>query len=1598
MVRLSAGRLLPAILKETDMIDFVKYVVSELRNKKLSKTDALSLIKQFSSRAANTAVLHPLLHSNTSDLGQQSYASVFTGEEFFLSDHRVNGQRLLPGVAYLEMARAAIAQASPLPDATTSMELRNVVWMQPVVVNGNKKVTVAVFACDQESHGGERLDYEICSEDEEQEIVHCQGQATFSCEPAPARLDITGLKEQMTRGRVEASVAYSAFSKMGIEFGPAFQAITTIFQGDQQLLAQLCLPAHVQTGHAEYGLHPSLMDAALQASIGFAEDITAPSLQARVPFALESLRIISDCTQEMYAWVRYSPASQSADKIFKLDIDLCDEHGNVCVQIRGFSSRVMTEEISSTRAREKMTASAELPAECEAQAEQMEPAVAVDAGSLRDKTQEYLRKQCSGLLKLASHKIDPQAALETYGIDSILAMKLTRRLEETFGPLSKTLFFEYQTIADLAEYFVQSHQACLATLFAEPRKDKVAAEPTIVLPEKLAPARPEKRSRKRFARQSHEVAPSTANSMGTDPIAIIGLSGRYPEAMNVEAYWDNLRLGKDCIVEVPKERWDWREYFSEDRSKSGHHYSKWGGFITGIDEFDPLFFNISPKEAKYIDPQERLFLQHAWMAMEDAGYTRAGLQVGSEQDLPGQVGVYVGVWCNEYQLRGGQGGVQEERRGYAVSIGSIANRVSYVLNVHGPSMTVDTMCSSSLTAIDLACQGLKQGRIHMAIAGGVNVSVHPNKYLMLSAVQAISSEGRCQSFGEGGDGYVPGEGVGVVVLKGLAEAERDGDHIYGVIRGSALNHGGKTNGYTVPNPQAQASVIRRALAEAKTAARHISYIEAHGTGTKLGDPIEIAALNQAYQGETEEKQYCALGSVKSNIGHCESAAGIAGLTKVLLQMQHGQLVPSLHAERLNPYIEFEKSAFVVNRELRAWERPVVEGREQPRIAGVSSFGAGGANAHVIVEEYVAGAWERGSRRDEVVIVLSARTEEQLKEKGRELVEYIEEEEAEGREIDVEAIGYTLQVGREAMEERFGMVVKSVAELKEKLTGYVAGKGKVEGAYRGQKTNNEEGMRLFSSDEDLQETVRKWMERGKYGKVLELWVRGVEVEWGRMYGERKPRRMSLPTYPFAREHYWIEGGVGKGKWNRGTGMGTGTGEVLHPLVHRNTSDLREQRYSTRLTGEEFFLADHEVAGKGSGKEKVLPAAAYLEMARAAMEQACGERGETEVLELRNVVWAEPVEVKEAREVRIALLSGEAGEIGFEIYSGTGNEEIVHCQGRGKWSSRDDVGKLDLEQLKQEMVEEDIEPEKVYAALRGMGIVHGPAMQVLRAVHRGRKQVLAKLSLPEVVERTQGEYVLHPSLMGGALQATVGLMEFARGNGNGSGSGNGNEGRMGKRLPYGLEEMRIRSGCGEQMWAWVRYARGSQRGDGVEKVDIDLCDAAGQVCVEMRGVSWQATGEEREAEKEAEREERATPAVVRVRREIALSNRPEEERESGGGTSKPRGILLAELESGGVGEAGVANREEGVRAEIRLKEPAVAGSVEMGVSVVRLLDCGEGVYRIEMAGRGTRRGGGEEAIGELVAALERVKEEKELKVVMIVGMEEWLGSGREEYNAA
>jgi acyl transferase domain-containing protein/enoyl-CoA hydratase/carnithine racemase/acyl carrier protein/SAM-dependent methyltransferase/NADP-dependent 3-hydroxy acid dehydrogenase YdfG len=1939
----------------------------------------------------NRTCLHPLLHQNTSVLGEQRFSSRFTGEEFFLAGHQIGGRRLLPAVAYVEMAQEAIARATGAagdcarPDTYTT-EMRNLVWLQPLVL-GQKSVEVHIRLFPEDdnevgfevhsglsrspaSHGIDSTSY---GRDIEEDIVHCQGRTVRGPQPASAKLDIEELKQQMKQGQVLQDTVYATCGRMGLVYGPEFQAITAIHRGSGQLLAQLRLPREVESTYADYVLHPSLMDGALQAAIGFIDDAAEFSKEPLLPFALDSLRIVSRCTPAMYVWVRHAPGRQTTDKVLKQDIDLCDEHGNVCVEMRGFSTRALRQEIEQDRTTGRLLAvpvwqvsGVEAPAKankvgyaehhvivCEmpearvdnlqslfpqtlclslwaeesktiaqrysdyavacferikaiflskpqgkvlvqiviasdqeqalfaglsgllktatlenpqligqlilvpanimreelakllqeektgsgldttvlyeggvrrvlrweelaadlctpplrfkdhgvylitgglgslgmlfareildqtrwgrvvltgrsdlitekrarleglsaesgrvsyrqvdlSDLDQVKQLVAtiqedygrlngilhsagmiadnfilkkaskefrevlvpkvtgtyhldqasqdveldffvlfssiagamgnvgqadyacangfmdqfaayrnrqvaakqrhgrtrsinwpwwraggmsldatsqdlltqtigiqalqtptglqafhhslalphdqtlvaegslprmrssllsgaavsfqpeekqsmalaeIDSQRLVEETQEYLRKQFSGLLKLPSSQIDPHAGLEKYGIDSILAMRLTNQLEKTFGSLSKTLFFEYQTIRGLADYFLSHHSKKLTALLAAASNGhNKSMQPVQV----ASSSHSQPMSSRRFSRV-RRTAPISAGEY--EPIAVIGLSGRYPEAMNLDAYWQNLREGKDCIVEVPQERWDWREYFSEDRTATGHHFSKWGGFIAGVDEFDPLFFNISPKEAKYIDPQERLFLQHVWMAVEDAGYTRASLQIPSEQDLPGQVGVYVGVMYSEYQLFGAESKVQDLRMGFAGNLASIANRVSYTLNLHGPSMTLDTMCSSSLTAIHLACQDLMQGRTTLGIAGGVNVSIHPNKYLLLSAGQFISSGGHCQSFGEGGDGYIPGEGVGVVVLKRFSEAQRDGDHIYGIIRGSALNHGGKTNGYTVPNPQAQASVISRALAEAKTDARHISYVEAHGTGTKLGDPIEIAALSKAFEQYTQEKEFCPIGSAKSNIGHCEAAAGIAGLTKVLLQMQHKQIVPSLHSAQLNPHIDFFKSPFVVNQTLRAWEPPVVAGKKLQRIAGISSFGAGGSNAHLIVEEYQAVLVQPPEAFAPVAVLLSARTAEQLRQKARELLDVVR---GGQNEIDLVSMAYTLQVGREGMEERLGMEVSSVEQLVAKLQAYVEGELDTEDVYQGQVKRNQEALALFSSDADLRQTVDKWVVDRKLSKLLELWAKGLEIDWGKLYGEVKPRRMSLPTYPFAKERYWIDVTV-KGDAEKYAAASGVLPAVLHPLLHRNTSDLKQQSYSVTLSGEEFFLKEHHVEG-----ERIVPAAVYLEMARAAIENATHPSPETQ-LELRDLVWEQPIVFREnkitKRQISIALMPNQHNndQVDYEIYSEEAEGDILHSQGSAILSCQGIPDKLDLEQIK-------------------------------ARTRQGSRELLVQLRQPKVVEATSADYVLHPSLVGDAFESALRWIAGSC------------EGSLLRAWPHALESLRIVSTCSAKMMVWVRYSAGSHAGDKKIRLDIELCDEGGNVCAQIRGMSWlwasrysveQGIAQAESAASSPTNKEIATTSAVR--KEIAFAPWTRQETDfrryeraipsSVERHKKPSGIALAAPTEFFAVLQGSTRRTRIALASTAL----VTSKVPVGPRV-RLFDCGHGIYSLQISASGSHINDG---ISDWLQALEKVKEEESVRVLMVSGLEGL--QGREDHNEA
>ncbi|MEJ2415500.1 MAG: SDR family NAD(P)-dependent oxidoreductase, partial [Exilibacterium sp.] len=770
----------------------------------------------------------------------------------------------------------------------------------------------------------------------------------------------------------------------------------------------------------------------------------------------------------------------------------------------------------------------------------------ITAVLIQEKILRKLKKILAGVTQMEPGRLDSHEPLENYGLDSIMINRLNAELEKQFSELPKTLFFEYETLADLVGYLVEVYpDVC--------KQWAGLAAQTVLTSETGVSVRPQKNEP--YIERNFLPAPARESEGDKDGIAVIGISGRFPQANTLEEFWENLKSGKNCITEIPPERWPLQGFYCENSKQAvaqGRSYSKWGGFIEGFAQFDPLFFNILPREAFNLDPQERLFIQCCWELLENAGYTRESL----DRQFQGRVGVFAGITKTGFNLYGPPLWQRGEVDIPHTSFGSLANRVSYLFNFRGPSMPVDTLCSASLTAVHEACEHMRRRECELAIAGGVNLYLHPSSYIGLCAQLMLSTDNKCKSFGSGGNGFVPGEGVGAVLLKRLSQARADGDQIVALIKATSINHGGRTSGYTVPNPAAQADVIADALRKADIDPRTVGYIEAHGTGTELGDPIEIAGLSQAFSRVLQVPfppemayQYCAVGSVKSNLGHLEAAAGIAGLIKVILQMRHRQLVPSLHAQSLNPNIDWSKTPFKVQQTLQEWPQPRVEigGHLQtyPRRAGVSSFGAGGANAHIVVEEYVEPCIQPAALPSvdvlhPALIVLSARTPEQLRIQARQLRDYIQAKKQTDR--DLLKIAFTLQVGREAMAERLAFSAVNMPSLIARLTSFIEGEPPGDELYLGRVAQNGKRWSLFCMDEDLQYAMECWMEKGKYEKLLGFWVNGGTFNWRKCYTGKPPERIGLPTYPFATESYWVPAQI-RGSVERNHGQEKNGGETL-----------------------------------------------------------------------------------------------------------------------------------------------------------------------------------------------------------------------------------------------------------------------------------------------------------------------------------------------------------------------------------------------------------------------------------------------------------------------
>ncbi len=781
--------------------------------------------------------------------------------------------------------------------------------------------------------------------------------------------------------------------------------------------------------------------------------------------------------------------------------------------------------------------------------------------------ERWLKERLAAISGIPANEIDVRRPFAEYGLDSQLAAQLSAELEDRIGrPVSVTVAYDYPTIAALAQHLSAS---------------------------------------------DIDQVPTSAAVQAGDAVAIVGMGCRFPGASTPDAYRDLLLEGRDAVSEIPASRWNAAEFYDPESKRAGSMYTRHGAFLDQVDGFDAEFFNITPREAVAMDPQQRLWLEVAWEALENAGLRPSSL-AGT------RTSVYFGQCSDDYQrlsLARGLEGI-DAYTGLGCSRPAAAGRLSHLLGLCGPAIHVDTTCSSSLVAVHLACRSLLDGECDLALAGGVNLMLTPDSTVALCELRALAPDGRSKTFDAGANGYGRGEGCGVVILKRLGDAVAAGDRIEAVIRGSAINHDGRTNGFTAPNGPAQTELIRRALSVSGVEPKDVAYVEAHGTGTLLGDPIEVNALASVF-GDRPEERALLIGSAKTNIGHLEGAAGIAGLIKAVIAVRDGEVAPHLHFHRPNPHIAWDQIPIRVAAERSPW--PAWSAR---RIAGVSSFGMSGTNAHVVLEGFPqqAGPDHQGP----YLLALSAASPAALRELARRFETHLEVSRNLGD------VCYTANTGRSQFRYRLAAMALDSDSMRRQLRDPVVGDANAGSGI--------EQPALEGADGDRQVLIQR---------LAEDYLRGAEVNWEVLGGGRK---LSLPTYPFQRRRYWLGGAV----------------ERAHPLLGRRLPQpahmVNHHVWETELDLHRFtYLMGHRIHGN-----ILMPVSAYIEMARAAAQAVSGDSP----MRLSNLQLHHSLAVPElgARTVQVSLVKS-THDCDFRAYSKQGSQSawVLHATATIEWTA-------------------------------------------------------------------------------------------------------------------------------------------------------------------------------------------------------------------------------------------------------------------------------------------------------------------------------------------
>lgn len=1001
------------------------------------------------------------------------------------------------------------------------------------------------------------------------------------------------------------------------------------------------------------------------------------------------------------------------------------------------------------------------------------------AAAIAQPVADVINQLLAEVLDVDPAELDTDVDLRELGVDSVTISDLTVKVEETLAVrFDSTLLYEYQTILEVAHHLAESEgEQLIASLNLD--LDALKASAT--------------QSNEALPRTAAVQTSSYANLPMTD-IAIIGLSGRYPGSDDLESFWQALMARQDMITEVPADRWAWQQYFGDPKqSEDSRTYSKWGGFLKDIKRFDAEFFRISPREAELMDPQQRLLLESAWHVIEDAGYRPSALADSG-------TGVFIGISNDDYSNLLNQDHVKKQVYTATGSYLSIAsNRLSFYFGLHGPSLSIDNACASSLVAIHQAILSLRAGECPVAIAGGVNLCITPRRFMAFSHAGMLSEDGRCKTFDQSANGYVRGEGVGLILLKPAAQAIADGDYIYGIVKGSGVNHGGLNTTITAPSAQAQASLITAAMQQAQFDPTSVSYMEAHGTGTPLGDPLEVRGLKKAFHDlyQTWEKPaptqpHVAIGALKTNIGHLEAASGIAGLTKVLLAMKYKTLPGNLHLKALNPAIDISNSPlYFLDRE-RQWE-PTSDGQAVPRRAGVSSFGFGGANAHVAVEAYDNARNPLLRSNVPLLFPLSARHDQDLAANAAALAERLiaARDGAFSPAPNLEEIAFTMQTGREEMDTRLVIISQDLDDLIACLKAVAQGEPERTNMRRGQLTRKQ--SKAAAKAQRGQVFEARPQQLADLLPLAENWVAGHAIDWLALYRENTPRRTPLPGYSFQGEAHWLP--------EKPPERRSFTTQTTHPLVQERRSQEADPCFVAHLSGDEFFLDEHRVSGK-----KVLPGTAYLEMAYAAAVKA-----EVGVGSLNNIHWSNPLVGDQPRQP-ITRLTPESDTTTFNISS----DAQTHATGTVTSQAAPKPPALDAASV-QARCPQQRDPQTFYADLAALGLQlqHG-TFQVIEALHVGQREVFARLRLAGD-QQGNNPFTLHPALLDGALQ-TVYALYFARG-----------DHRL--HVPFSMDRISVYAAIPETCLVHARQLEVAH-GDTL-KFDLIITDTQGACVVSIQG---------------------------------------------------------------------------------------------------------------------------------------------------------------------